>query len=1571
MRHKCRFAENAAWVYMGIGLASGGAIAEVVRDGTIGPNTSVQPVGPNFEIVESMGEVRGSNLFHSFDKLSIGLNESATFSGAQSISNIISRVTGADVSQIDGTLRSTIPGAALYLMNPKGIVFGPGAELDLQGAFHAGATSALEFSNGDVLSASSNTTPILSLTTPEQFGFLGGAANVDLRGSFLNNVGGITASGRSVSLHDGATVMSRTIDSTDAGAIAITASEKISLSGGNEQGWGSSVQSLSMGDGRGAAISVRAPVIELSDGSGIGAIAIGNGPGGSTSIVASHRLTLSGHDGSGWGATLQASSGGVGDAGSLHIDAPIVEMRDGAYLSTSTLGPGAGGELSVVALDQLVLSGVNDSGWGAAIQAMTSGDGHAGDVRITAGRVGLHDGAIITTNSLDSGDGGSVRIAAREGVRLSGGDANGRPAEIQAGAYGDGAGGAIHLSAEVIELRDGAFMESNTLGLGMGGELRLDARNNISLSGRDAEGWSARLEAGTAVSGNGGKVILTAPIVDLMDGSVLSTGTAGTGPGGAISISASLRLTLSGTGYPGNGTRLEATTEHDGAAGEIRVDAGIVELRDGASLTTNTSAAGIGGIISVTASDRIVTSGTDDLGEGVALLAVATASGMGGILQLSAPVISLSNGTRVASSSVSLGDAGAVNIAASDALHLTGNSRIESQSRMAAGGNVSIHAGRLIYLNDSEITTNVFNGTGSGGNISIDPQLVVLDNSRISAKADAGQGGEIRIRADHILASSDSVIDASAGPAGIDGRVDIAAPETNLAGELSRPQPAFVDASALLRPSCNLRAVQDHPSGLRVAQRRGLPVSPDDLLLAFDDPPLPITLNDSNGPAPDQDDLALTSAHWRQAAEDAASRGDGEAASSAFQKLTQIQHVQGEYAESMHSLHNDLAQALRDNDAARIAAALGGLGNAYLAFAQYDAAAAMLEESAALTQDHPDSKLAAVLLNNLGNVHTVKRNHSAALEAYAQSARRARLANQPDLETKALANGARSALASDQSDVAEALLKEARTSLQAAAQSRDKAENLIHLALSAQRLAQSVTADRAEALRAQAYRDLRAAFLLSQELGDKKLLSYALGHLGALYQQAHRMEEALYLTRFAQQMAEQSESTEASYRWYRQEGQILWTKQEGDAALAAYRRAVEILESTRQETLAQYGDASVRFRQLVAPVYLEFADVLLQRSAHVADPTPLLMEARLTSEQLKAAELRDYFSDECVAELEAKATRLEAVSARAAVVYPIVLAERLELLVSLSSGLQRFVVPVDGALLTQTVQQFRELLEMRDPWRYLPLAKQLYDWLVRPYRDALREENIETLVFVPDGPLRTVPVAALHDGDTFLVNDFGVAVTPGLALINPQPLTPSRARVVLAGLSEPVLEFPALPHVAVELQALHATLGGRVLMNGEFTEKQLQRALDQDVTILHIASHAEFSGTADGSFILTYDGRLPFDRFARALAVTRYRDAPLELLVLSACQTAAGDERAALGLAGIGVRAGARSALGSLWAISDDATSELMNAFYRQLQQPHTSKAQALRAAQQTLLGTRRFSHPYYWSAFLLINNWL
>jgi CHAT domain-containing protein len=144
------------------------------------------------------------------------------------------------------------------------------------------------------------------------------------------------------------------------------------------------------------------------------------------------------------------------------------------------------------------------------------------------------------------------------------------------------------------------------------------------------------------------------------------------------------------------------------------------------------------------------------------------------------------------------------------------------------------------------------------------------------------------------------------------------------------------------------------------------------------------------------------------------------------------------------------------------------------------------------------------------------------------------------------------------------------------------------------------------------------------------------------------------------------------------------------------------------------------------------------------------------------------------------------------------------------------------------------------------------------------------------------------------------------------------------------------------------------------------------VSIVHVASHGEFRGDAAESFVLAWDGPIPMERLAEVVGRTRYRaERPLELLVLSACETAAGDERASLGLAGVAVQAGARSALGSLWRVSDEATALLIEEFYTQLADPGVSRAEALRRAQRKLLAEVRFRHPYYWSPFLLVSNWL
>jgi CHAT domain-containing protein len=367
----------------------------------------------------------------------------------------------------------------------------------------------------------------------------------------------------------------------------------------------------------------------------------------------------------------------------------------------------------------------------------------------------------------------------------------------------------------------------------------------------------------------------------------------------------------------------------------------------------------------------------------------------------------------------------------------------------------------------------------------------------------------------------------------------------------------------------------------------------------------------------------------------------------------------------------------------------------------------------------------------------------------------------------------------------------------------------------------------------------------------------------------------------------------------------------------------------------------------------------------------LLREARIAMEGLKAAELRDYFRDECVTELEAARMPLEGVSAKAAVIYPILLDDRLEILIGRYSGVSRHTVPVGAEELTREVRALRNALGSPAAAGFRAPAERLYAWLVEPYADALAAQGVDTLVFVPDGALSTIPMAALHDGTRYVGERFAVAVTPGLSLVAPHALDIRGGRMLLAGLSESAGGFPALPQVKNELAAIHALYSGDVVMDAAFRVDSVEEAMRERPRVVHLATHAVFTGDAESSFLLTHDGRLTMQRLGEVVGLTRFGDEPLELLTLSACETAAGDDRAALGLSGVAVRAGARSALGTLWAVPDASTYELIVAFYRQLEDPGVSKAEALRRAQTQLRASPHFAHPYYWAPFLLINNWL
>jgi CHAT domain-containing protein len=712
-----------------------------------------------------------------------------------------------------------------------------------------------------------------------------------------------------------------------------------------------------------------------------------------------------------------------------------------------------------------------------------------------------------------------------------------------------------------------------------------------------------------------------------------------------------------------------------------------------------------------------------------------------------------------------------------------------------------------------------------------------------------------------------------------------------------------------------------------------------------------------------------------------------------------------------------------------LAASLGQLGKASATLGQDGIALQFFTDALKLARQKERSPLVAVLLNDLGNTLATQGNASDASSAYLESTLLARETGQSALSMTALINAAMASIDNGQVAEAKNRLELAYQQLNELPDSHDKAFGLLNLALgyedlrpqispertllaqldpavlpgsrgirhNPQQVASSADAPRTAQLpndrsslrldpptyatesdqqlfRARSEQFLREAAAMATRIGDPTAESYALGYLGQWYEQTGLFPEALDLTRRAVFAAQLVNAPESLYRWHWQIGRLLAATGKEDDAIKAYRRAVSTVQPIRHE-FSSYQGRRHSFRDSIGPVFFELADLLLKRAAVSQDPQEqqaLLIQARDTSELFKAAELQDYFKDECVKSARSRATTVEDIPKTAALIYPIILPDRLELLVSIAGTWKRVASPVSVGRLTEEVRAFRHTLQKRGTREYLPYGRQLYTWIIAPLEQDLAAAKIDTLVFIPDGPLRTIPMAALHDGQQFLINRFAVAVTPGIDLTDLRPIDRTGVRMLSLGLTEAVQGFPALPNVQAEMDAVKAAYGGTSLIDRQFRVPAVQTELhEQQYSMLHIASHGLVGNEAKDSFILAYDDKITMDRLSQLIGMFQFRDTSLDLLTLSACETAVGDDRAALGLAGVAVKAGARSALASLWFIDDEATAQLVTEFYTQLQDPSISRAVALQRAQLKIARDPLHDHPCYWAAFLLINNWL
>lgn len=684
----------------------------------------------------------------------------------------------------------------------------------------------------------------------------------------------------------------------------------------------------------------------------------------------------------------------------------------------------------------------------------------------------------------------------------------------------------------------------------------------------------------------------------------------------------------------------------------------------------------------------------------------------------------------------------------------------------------------------------------------------------------------------------------------------------------------------------------------------------------------------------------------------------------------------GQASDARRVLDEAHREARRTDDMARQVRALGRLSDHHLLARQLKPARGQAEDAVNLARQTADRRLLAQALTPLGNVAMAEERYADALQAYREGLSMA--ADDPALTVDLRINAIHAHLAQQTPQAAPPLLTAAVADVRTLPDSYGKAFDEIALGHLAQEIAAAEPAQRAT-LTPWAHAVLSDARKLAETLQDSRLQSYAAGHLGELYAAAGRYPDAGRLWRRALFHAERSDAPELLARWYWQSGRALRAQGKTEAAKDAYRQALRHLGRVRPALLYGYRGKPQFFRDTVAAIYLDTVELLLREAGTAPDSArrrAILRQVRDVMEGFKTAELKNYFQDECVAAYQDNrkpAPVDDLLAPGTASLYPIVFPDRLVLLISLAGGdIDATTVAVTAGTLRETSDTFRKLLAgAGNSRRLLVTAQALHRWLIEPVLPQLRDHRVDTLIVVPDGVLRTIPFAALHDGQQFLVEQYALGVTPGLTLTDAGPSGTRGYHMLFGGLSESVQDFPPLPYVVAELDRAAAAHEGTQLLNGAFRKTAVERQLRQTpYTGLLFATHGQFAGDPRQSFLLAYDGRVSLDELERFVRTRRHRERPVGLLVLSACETAEGDERAALGLAGVAVKAGASSAVASLWAVNDASTAQLVPAFLANLKEPANTKAQALRQAQRQLLGQPNTRHPFHWASFVLVGNW-
>ncbi len=702
--------------------------------------------------------------------------------------------------------------------------------------------------------------------------------------------------------------------------------------------------------------------------------------------------------------------------------------------------------------------------------------------------------------------------------------------------------------------------------------------------------------------------------------------------------------------------------------------------------------------------------------------------------------------------------------------------------------------------------------------------------------------------------------------------------------------------------------------------------------------------------------------------------------------INQAQALQalGLYSQSLKQLKIARENLQDQPDTIVKAKALQSLGDVLRGIGQVQESQKVLESSLAIAENLQATEEIAIILISLGNTYILLENPEAANLFYQGAIEESPVA---EIKIQAMLNQLNLFVQQKQYFAATESVKNIDNLLNQLPNSQAAIYARINLAQSLIELRKIVLANgNNKAL----YSTVKIADYLvkavqqARNLGYTRAESYALGNLGKLYEHNQQWNEAKELTEKALNLAQAINAADIVYQWKWQLGRILVAQKNTEEAILAYSQAVETINTLRSDIVAVSSELKFDFRDSVEPVYRELVELLLQPSKSAQEniiTQENLRQARKIIEALQLAELDNFFRNAC---LDAQPVEIDLVDKNAAIFYTIVLGDRLAVILAIpEQPLVYYTKKISNSEVESTVQTLLDSLT--NPQKrifvenYWEPAQKIYNWLINPIEKQLEANNIKTLVFVLEGNLRNVPLASLYDGEKYLAQKYNVAIAPSLELIDPQPLARKELEILSMGITEGRQGFPPLPNVRKELEDIQNQTSSEILLNDSFTEKEANTEIaNTTYQVIHIATHGEFSSNVEDTFILTWDDKIDVEELRNMIKSGVQQTRPIELLVLSACRTAAGDNRATLGLAGIAVRAGARSTIASLWYVSDEATAALMKNLYQELINPEITKAEALRRAQQQIIKDAQtgvinpeFQHPYFWSTFILVGNWL